>query len=151
MKFSKALVIGVASVIAPASAALLPNLCPTPSTVKGFNDIRLPDPFKFDDGTPVRTKADWDCRRSQIAALIQGYEAGELPPAPRHLSATFEKNGTEGNLTITTGNDGPAISWSNIITYPTGDPPRGGWPLVIGYDGGSIPVPSNVSTHYDHS
>lgn len=130
-----------------ASLTSLPTpsaLCATPSTIP-FNNSALPDPFKFDDGTPVRTVEDWSCRRAQLATLIQSYEAGFLPPKPEHLSATFsEVNGT-GNLTITARNGEKSISFASPITFPSGDPPSRGWPVVIGLSGGSIPIPSGVS------
>lgn len=119
--------------------------CPTPSNIP-FNDDRLPDPFLFDDGQPVRTMSDWSCRRAQIGALIQGYEAGALPPRPPHVSATFAQiNATLANFTVTAGWGSNLISWSNRIVYPSGTPPRSGWPLLFAYDGLSIPVPDGVS------
>ena len=94
----------------------------------------------------MRTKADWTCRREQIHALVQGYEAGSLPGRPPHFGVTFSRNATIGNLTITTGmSRSKTISFSSLITFPTGDPPRAGWPLIIGYGGGSIPIPDGVS------
>jgi hypothetical protein len=119
--------------------------CATPSTISGYSNAKLPNPFLFNDGTPVRTKADWTCRRAQISALIQGYEAGTLPPKPSTFSATFSKSGTTGTLTVTAGNGGTTVSWANTITYPSGTAPAGGWPLIIAYEGGSIPVPAGVS------
>lgn len=113
--------------------------------MSGFNNAALPNPFIFNDGTPVLTADDWTCRRAQIAALIQGYEAGYLPPKPQTLTGTFSQSGTTGTLAITAGNGGSSISFSQTITYPSGTAPSGGWPLVIAYEGGSIPIPSGVS------
>lgn len=123
----------------------VPGSCSTPSTLSGYTNAKLPNPFLFNDGTPVKTAADWTCRRAQIAALIQGYEAGTLPPKPSQLSATFSKSGSTGTLAITAGNGGSTISFSQTITYPSGTAPAGGWPLVIAYEGGSIPIPAGVS------
>lgn len=122
----------------------VPASCSTPSTVSGYSNAKLPNPFLFNDGTAVKTKADWTCRRAQIAALIQGYEAGTLPPKPSTVTATFSKSGTTGTLAITASNGGSSISWSNTITFPSGTAPSGGWPLLIAYEGGSIPVPAGV-------
>lgn len=123
----------------------VPASCATPSTVSGYNNAKLPNPFLFNDGTPVKTAADWTCRRAQIAALIQGYEAGTLPGKPDSVSATFSKSGSTGTLSITVTNAGKSISWQNTITYPSGTAPAAGWPLLIEYEGGSIPVPAGVS------
>lgn len=89
--------------------------------------------------------SDWSCRRAQIAALIQGYEAGALPPRPPHVSATLTQiNATMVNFTVTAGCGSNLIFWSNKIVYPSGTPPRNGWPLLFAYDGLSIPVPDGV-------
>lgn len=90
--------------------------------------------------------ADWSCRRSQISNLIKGYEAGDLPGRPPRLTATYSRVNNTGNLTVTAGWDGNTISWSNVITYPSnGTAPRGGWPMIVTYDGLSIPVPDGVT------
>ncbi|KZT65426.1 carbohydrate esterase family 15 protein [Daedalea quercina L-15889] len=123
------------------------SACATSSTIPGYNNTILPNPFQFDDGTPVTTADDWACRRSQIAALIQGYEAGYLPPAPPIVSATFSQSGTTGTLNVTAGlSTTNTVSFSNTITYPSGTAPSSGWPLVIAYDILTIPVPDGIAT-----
>jgi dienelactone hydrolase len=42
----------------------------------------LPDPFRFMDGSVVKTKADWQRRRAEIIAMLEYYEYGHMPPAP---------------------------------------------------------------------
>lgn len=42
----------------------------------------LPDPFKMNDGSRVKTKADWERRRAELKELIQAYEYGHMPPPP---------------------------------------------------------------------
>ena len=117
------------------------------SAVPNYNNAKLPAPFTFANGTAVRTKADWTCRRSEISALIQNYEAGTLPPKPPVLSATFSKSGTTGTLAITAGlSNSQTIKFSPTITFPSGTPPANGWPLIIAYEGGSIPIPAGVSS-----
>ncbi|KIK59793.1 carbohydrate esterase family 15 protein [Collybiopsis luxurians FD-317 M1] len=129
-----------------------PSSCPTPSTIPDFNDAALPNPFLFNNNTPVLTKTEWDCRRAQLAALIQGYEAGFLPPRPDNLTGTFTQSGNSGNLTITASNEGAVVSFSSIITYPGGTAPSTGWPLMIGFEGGSIPIPAGIATlNYENS
>ncbi|THG96856.1 hypothetical protein EW026_g5055 [Hermanssonia centrifuga] len=112
------------SVSAPSSTPSSPaSACSTPSTVSGFNNAALPNPFTFNDGTPVLTASDWTCRRAQIAALIQGYEAGTLPGPPQTLTSTFTQSGTTGTLAITAANDGPSFTFSQTITFPSGTAP----------------------------
>ncbi|KAK7434574.1 carbohydrate-binding module 1 [Stygiomarasmius scandens] len=128
------------------SSTPIPGSCSTPLTVSGFNNAALPNPFLFNDGTPVKTKEDWECRRAQIAALIQGYEAGSLPGKPSSLSGTFSQSGNTGTLSITASNGGASIKFAPKITYPSGTAPANGWPLLIALEGGSIPVPAGIAT-----
>ncbi|KAI0768804.1 hypothetical protein BD413DRAFT_614292 [Trametes elegans] len=120
--------------------------CSTPSTISGFSNAKLPNPFLFDDGSDVKSASDWECRRAQILALVQGYEGGELPGKPSSLTASFSGSGTSGTLSITASNGGASINFAPKITFPSGNPPEGGWPLLIVYEGLSIPVPSGIAT-----
>jgi len=43
----------------------------------------LPDVFRFMDGRKVETKADWQRRRAEIIAMLEHYEYGHMPPAPK--------------------------------------------------------------------
>ena len=106
----------------------------------GYTNTALPDPFLLIGGSRITAKSQWDCRRAQIAAVIQGYEAGTLPPKP---TVTGSLSGT--TLTVTASTGGKTVSFTNTITYPSGTAPAGGWPLLIALDGGSIPVPAGVS------
>lgn len=121
--------------------------CATTSSIPTFSDAKLPNPFLFNDGRPVRTRSDWACRREQIHDLIQGYEAGSLPGRPPLFDVVFTKNGTLGNLTIVTGTSKEeSISFSSPINFPSGSPPAAGFPLIIAYGGLSIPIPDGVSS-----
>ncbi|KDQ19074.1 carbohydrate-binding module family 1 protein [Botryobasidium botryosum FD-172 SS1] len=127
--------------------ALTLAACDTPSTLPSFTNDNLPDPFLFSNGnTRTATVDDWTCRRSQISALIQGYEAGTLPEKPATVTGSFSKSGNTGTLTVTAGDNGKSVNWANSISYPTGTAPAGGWPLLIAYGGGSIPVPAGIAT-----
>ena len=130
---------------APSTSTGVPAACSTPSTIPGVSNAARPHPFLFDDGTPVTTAEDWTCRRAQILSLIHGYESGALPGPPSSLTATLTKSGNTGTLSITASNGGTSINFKPTITFPSGNPPAGGWPLVIVYDSLSIPVPSGVS------
>jgi hypothetical protein len=99
----------------------------------------LPDPFKFIDGQRTKTKADWACRAEQVRALLQEYELGYKPTRPELLTSTFASD----TLNITAGIGNNKIQFSLPITYPTtGKAP---YPVVIAYDGLSVPVPSGVA------
>jgi hypothetical protein len=147
MKFHSALYLGciLAFGALAQSAGTSSSACSTPSTISGFNNAALPNPFLFNDGSPVKTLEDWTCRRAQIGALILGYEGGFLPPKPSILTGSFSRSGNTGNLTVTASNGGPTITFSSPITYPTGTPPVDGWPMMIAYEGGSIPIPAGIA------
>ena len=49
---------------------------------------KLPNPFVFLDGSPVRTKEDWARRRTEIKGLFENYEYGHLPPKPEKMCVT---------------------------------------------------------------
>jgi len=92
------------------------------------------------DGSKVTTKAEWECRRQELNALIQTYELGTLPGPPSSLTASFESD----TLTINTSEGDLSISWDVTIAYPTnGSAP---FPAMIIYEGSTIPVPDGVAT-----
>ncbi|KAI0743357.1 hypothetical protein C8Q80DRAFT_1180503 [Daedaleopsis nitida] len=123
----------------------VPGSCATPSTVSGFNNAKLPNPFLFDDGSAVTSAEDWECRRAQILSLVQGYEAGTLPGKPSSLTGKLTQSGTSATLAITASNGGSSITFSPKITYPSGTAPAGGWPAIIVYEGLSLPVPNGIA------
>ncbi|KAE9404052.1 carbohydrate esterase family 15 protein [Gymnopus androsaceus JB14] len=146
MKFHTTLHLGCILAFAARFCALAQtSACSTPSSIPNFNNGALPNPFLFNDGSPVQTLDDWTCRRAQIGALILGYEGGFLPPKPETLTGSFSQSGNTGNLTFTASNGGTSISFSSPITFPNGTAPLGGWPLMIAYEGGSIPIPAGIA------
>jgi hypothetical protein len=56
----------------------------------------LPDPLKMFDGTPVKTRQEWEARRKpELKALFQHYMYGYLPAAPKIRSKV---NSTHNDL-----------------------------------------------------
>ena len=99
----------------------------------------LPDPFRFEDGTAVRTVDDWPRRRREMRDLIVGIEYGGLPPTPPttrcdHLH-TFEVAALDGarfvSLRVVTG-PAPRFSFLMTMLIPAGDGP---FPVVLTGDG----------------
>src|SRR4030095_6882719 len=106
---------------------------PMPSYASLPANSFLPDPFTFLNGTPVRTSADWTCRRAEIAALAQEFEYGYKPNTP-FASTTASRSGN--TLTVTVNDNGRTISFNASITYPsTGVAP---YPAMIGVGGSSL-------------
>ncbi|HXS16850.1 MAG TPA: hypothetical protein VN764_06660, partial [Polyangiaceae bacterium] len=63
--------------------------------------MKLPDPFTFYDGTPVTTKAQWECRRKEILAMAAKYLYGPVPGDCDEVSGTV--SGGTVNITCKVG------------------------------------------------
>jgi len=74
----------------PAHAASSPTRQELPGPDQLPSVKELPDPFKMNDGSRVKTKEDWQRRRAELRELILGYEYGRMPPAPGNVKATEE-------------------------------------------------------------
>ena len=91
---------------------------------------KLPDPFQMEDGTPVRTKEDWQKRRQEILNLAVGIQYGEIPPEPEFLEV-LNLRGKRAALTtyqIRTGTRANPIILNLRIFKPEGEGP---FPTVL--------------------
>ncbi len=87
---------------------------------------KLPDPFKFFDGTRMTKKDQWALRRAELSALLQKYEYGEMPDKPDSVKGSFSSN----KITVTVTDGGKSVNFSCSIQYPsTGKAP---YPAIIG-------------------
>jgi hypothetical protein len=86
----------------------------------------LPDPFTFTDGRPVRTAADWRCRRAELAAQIQRFELGTRPEGPARVTGRMQGQDLIVDATV----DGKTISFPVKIALPAGGRPP--YPAIIG-------------------
>ncbi|KIJ56173.1 carbohydrate esterase family 15 protein [Sphaerobolus stellatus SS14] len=122
------------------AATPAPGLCGfLPEDFQFKSDPKLPDPFTFINGAPVRTKEEFACRQQEVNQLFQRFELETLPPRPEKITSSF----TNGNLTITVENEGKTISFSAQVSYPANV--TGPFPTMIGVGGISIPLPANVA------
>ncbi|KAF4889581.1 4-O-methyl-glucuronoyl methylesterase [Colletotrichum fructicola] len=112
--------------------------CPALLNGLGAPTSVLPDPFTFQDGGKVTTKADWTCRQAEISSQLQRLELGTLPPKPQSVTASYSGN----KLTINVSDGGKSISFAVTISKPSGN----SVPAIIAYGAASIPVPSTVGT-----
>ncbi|MEI6070954.1 MAG: hypothetical protein WCS31_04125 [Verrucomicrobiae bacterium] len=95
----------------------------------------LPDLFRCDDGTQVRSAAQWQRRRQEICDLIVEIEYGGLPPVPAETrweelhAATVEHLGGAQFISgrVTTGPDRPFGFLMQIIVPPG----EGPFPVVL--------------------
>jgi hypothetical protein len=99
-----------------------------------FSNPKLPDPFRFMDGSRVNSKKEWDCRRAEIAALAQEFEYGYKPNTP--YAATTGSFDPKNILTVTVTDSGKTMSFNCTITLPaTGNKP---YPAIIGVGGSNL-------------
>jgi hypothetical protein len=94
---------------------------------------KLPDPFKMISGTRITTKAEWQCRRAEISAQIQNYEAGKKNPKAAGAVTGSVSNDT---LTVTVGGK----SFTVGLKLPSG---AGPFPAIVYLD--SLSIPGNLA------
>ncbi len=95
-------------------------------------DGKLPDPFKKLDGTRIKDKSEWACRREEILKQLAKYIYGEKPiPAKGSVSGTVSTTKisvkvTEGSRStsfdVTVSMNGATAPAPAIITYGAGAP-----------------------------
>lgn len=95
-------------------------------------DGKLPDPFMKLDGTRIKDKSEWACRRAEIVKQLAKYIYGEKPiPAKGSVSGTVSATKisvkvTEGSKTasfdVTVSMNGATAPAPAIITYGAGAP-----------------------------
>jgi hypothetical protein len=112
---------------------------PMPSYSSLPTNSYLPDPFRFMNVARMTTKAQWTCRRAEIAALAQEFEFGYKQDTP-YSATTGDFNSSLNSLTVTVTDNGHQISFACSITYPsTGSAP---YPAMIGC--GNISLDTSV-------
>src|SRR6478609_9643220 len=114
--------------------------CPVTGTLPEYAalmaDGKLPDPFKKLDGTRIKDKSEWACRRAEIVKQLAKYIYGEKPiPAKGSVTGTVSTTSisvkvTEGSKTasfsVTVDMNGATAPAPAIITYGAGAPiPKG--------------------------
>ena len=91
------------------------------------NNAKLPDPFKGLDGKRISTKAEWKCRREEIAAMYEKIMFGTKPRNPEKVEGSFSGN----KLKVSVTDKGKTISFSvSISGGGTKDNPK---PGIIGF------------------
>jgi len=116
--------------------ALRPAKCPLPA-MPSFSSLpsnaKLPDPFMFMNGSRMKKKKEWDCRRAEIASLAQEFIYGYKPQTGyTATSGTF----AEDKITVHVSENGKTIDFICSITYPkTGNQP---YPAMIGIGASSL-------------
>jgi len=89
----------------------------------------LPDPFVMDDGSRVKTPADWEKQREYLKIMVQHYMYGFRPPTPENVEV--EVSGTNSTRSIkfmVHAPGGKSFSFDAGMLIPPGDGP---FPVVI--------------------
>ncbi|KAF6823287.1 cip2 [Colletotrichum plurivorum] len=112
--------------------------CPALPNGLGASTSVLPDPFTFQNGGKVTSKADWACRQAEVSSQLQKLELGTLPPKPQSVTTSYSGN----RLTINVSDGGKSISFAVTISKPSGN----SVPAIIAFGAASIPIPAGVGT-----
>ncbi len=93
---------------------------------------QLPDLFTFDDGTPVRTPADWEVRRKELYRTAVELQYGTQPPAPEFLEVEpldIQRNWK--TYRIHTGTRAKPVSFLMKVLLPG---TKGNYPCIVDGD-----------------
>jgi hypothetical protein len=71
-----------------------------PTFANSVANSKLPDPFKFLNGMRLSSKADWECLRADLSAMLQSCIYGPKMPPPDKLTATFSGGKLTVNMTV---------------------------------------------------
>jgi len=71
-----------------------------PTFANSVSNAKLPDPFKFLSGKRLSSKADWECLRADLSAMLQSFVYGAKMPPPDKLTATYSGGKMTVNMTV---------------------------------------------------
>ena len=117
------------------------NYTPLPTLPDGTHGPslpKLPDPFKFLDGTRITSKADWERLRADLSAKIQAAVYGPKMPPPDKVEASI--SGTTVTVKCTVGSKSGSFTFT--IKAGSGKPS----PAVIRCASSGCPFPGTVAT-----
>jgi hypothetical protein len=82
----------------------------------------LPDPFIMEDGSRVKTPADWEKQREYLKAMVQHYMYGNRPPAPKGVAVQVSGTGANRKMKFTVNApSGKSFSFDAGMFIPPGD------------------------------
>lgn len=89
----------------------------------------VPDVFAFQDGSKVKTKADWECRADELRDLYQYYMYGYMPDTSQER-VSFEK--TKAGMIVKIELNRKVASFPVTVTLPGEDCDfNGPYPVII--------------------
>lgn len=111
-----------------------------PAGTMGPSNKMCPNPFKFMNGSTISSKADWECLRADLSAMLQAAVYGPKMPPPDTLTATM---GSGGVVTVNCKVGTKTGSFSFTIAGANTSKPG---PAVIRIASSGNPFPSSVAT-----
>jgi hypothetical protein len=120
--------------------------CTVTGTMPGYSELKadgkLPDPFMKMDGTRIKDKSEWACRREEILKQLFNYVYGDKPiPAKGSVTGTVSTS----KISVKVSEGGKSCSFDATVDMNGATAPA---PAIIYYDGGmgsSLPIPSGVA------
>ena len=92
----------------------------------------LPNPFKFEDGSQVKTEVDWLNRRRELYQTAVEIQFGAIPPAPETITLELLCDGKKQRIyKICAGTANKQVSFRMKIMFPAGKHR----PVIIDGDG----------------
>ncbi|HYQ02495.1 MAG TPA: hypothetical protein VER96_27675 [Polyangiaceae bacterium] len=76
------------------------GVCMVGTPPASVSNAKLPDPFKFISGKRLSSKADWECLRADLSAMLQQSIYGAKMPPPDKLTATYSGGTMTVNMTV---------------------------------------------------
>jgi hypothetical protein len=122
----------------------LESTCTSIPSPLNYSNSRLPDPFRFLDGTLVDSPDSWKCRQSQIAKLFETIQLGPAVPKPETNYNIFyhDENATSATLRVNCSIGNHSLILNANIKFPAvGSRP---YPVLIAFGAVSIPVPVDL-------
>jgi hypothetical protein len=99
---------------------------------------KLPDPFMKVDGTRIKNKSEWACRREEIRKQMIKYILGDKPiPAKGSVTGTVSTN----KITVNVSEGGKSCTFSVAVNMNGATQPA---PSIISYGAGAT-APSGVA------
>lgn len=94
---------------------------------------KLPDIFTFEDGSPVKTKEDWQKRRKELYKSVVELQYGTMPPEPEFLEVErLNDHPKATTYKITTGPKNHPVSFTMKVIRPQPCPEK--FPVIVDGD-----------------
>ncbi len=120
-----------------------------PSFAQSPNNLILPDPFRFFNGTVNLSFGAWENRRAEVLASLAAYEIGPKPGPSDVTETASMAHGQPGYDTlivvVTRKSNGVSLTLRSRVYLPTSGG-TGPYPAIIGMNSGSGSLPSDIFT-----